>query len=355
MDRAGDPRRFPLSVVQCKRCGMGYLNPGYTNAGLAYLFEGMGSSLHSPTSWNRDQLSWLTSLESIHLPSMTVLDYGSGSGHFAELASTVARGVYTVDVDEACEPDYLLRNAVDPELSALPQVDLVCMWHVLEHCPNPTSVLSQLRDVARFLALEVPIADLATEPDITGFFAAVQHSLFPTEGTLLRLLNGAGWDVVAYTYPSDADDACCDAIRLLLSRSQGGAPPEAFLRHPLKVMALARSRREASRRHIEWKLGQCMLDRAVLFGSGWHTEILRAEFPWLTERNGRPLLVDSDPGKHGQRWRGIEVLPTEALRELDWTQHHLILSSYRYWPEMRERALELGAPDDRIISLYEVE
>jgi hypothetical protein len=30
-------------------------------------------------------------------------------------------------------------------------------------------------------------------------------------------------------------------------------------------------------------------------------------------------------------------------------------SELAYWPEMRERALELGAPDDRIISLYEVE
>ena len=86
--------------------------------------------------------------------SSLVLDYGSGDGKFAKYIERNCKKVLTYDPikDHTNETNKLLQNA---DL----QVDMIMMWHVLEHIPDMLQVLPKLLEKITpkgYLVIAVP-------------------------------------------------------------------------------------------------------------------------------------------------------------------------------------------------------
>jgi hypothetical protein len=67
----------------------------------------------------------------------------------------------------------------------------------------------------------------------------------------------------------------------------------------------------------------------------------------------RFLLVDLDPLKQNNSWRGITIHTPDALKEVDWREACFIPSSYQHHEAMQKSAIALGVPESRIIRLYD--
>lgn len=330
-----------LAVVCCKSCGMGYLDPTYTERGIVKLFEGMGTSLHSPPDWSRRQAMWLEDK-----PAFRILDYGCGSGVFVDCMRARGRIAHGADIDPQSRADYIggWRETIKGDGG---RYDLVTMWHVLEHMPNPRPFLEELTKCADALAIEIPVSDREQEPDLTGYLGACQHSLFMSEAVATELLRRCGWHPLEI-----ADGSCPGAIRLWCTK----ATPETYPNDTISAsrhLAVQAKRRRIVVADIERRLSVIHTGRFVIWGAGWHTAILAAEFPWLFAGFAEPLLVDSDEDKHDGTYRGAMIYPPRALRCLDWSRHWLILSSRKAWRDMRDTALAMHVPSDRIVPLYE--
>jgi hypothetical protein len=98
--------------------------------------------------------------------------------------------------------------------------------------------------------------------------------------------------------------------------------------------------------------GLMRADKCVIWGGGAHTEFLYQTTSLFQSRRGQYAIVDRDPIKTGQSWRGVEIHPPTAMRQLSWSEEYLLVSSYGSQPEIVKAATELGVPRDRVVTLY---
>ena len=140
-------------------------------------------------------------------PPIRLLEIGSYIGHFLWLAqeegwqvtglepdpevAVFAREKAGAPVEVGLVADYVKDNKR--------QFDLVCMFHVLEHIPQPVRVLRALHGqvgVNNYLCLEVPNADSCGEGDWPQFFEADEtHQWFFGQRTLGLMLGQAGFHI----------------------------------------------------------------------------------------------------------------------------------------------------------------
>lgn len=224
----GDPQVF--SVVQCRGCGLQYVNPRPSAAEIArfyppefvsYQFElaGPGASLRQrlvaaiTRSAARQRLKVLERAVPLG-PGTRVLDVGCGKGVFL-YALRQARGCDVTGVDFDAEAvrygtETLGIRAIRggaADLARLePGFDVVTLWHFLEHEFDP---LAALRGVHGLLAeggrlvVEVPNADSA-ENAVFGrrsyLYDLPRHLYHFSPDTLGRLLDRAGFEVERFRY-----------------------------------------------------------------------------------------------------------------------------------------------------------
>ena len=151
-----------------------------------------------------------------------VLEVGSYIGHF--LYAGMAEGWQMEGIEpEERTADFaneksgaLVHTCLVEEFVSRPprQFDGICLFHVLEHLPNPVQILSDLRRLVTedgWLCLEVPNGDLCGEGDWYRFFNADEtHLWFFSSRTLRSVLARAGWQlekvnaVPAYAGPKGA-------------------------------------------------------------------------------------------------------------------------------------------------------
>ncbi len=164
----GTPGVFDL--VQCRVCHLAYLNPRPTAASLAQHYPvdrydpfaalKPGNTI-TPTATQIQRARALTQL----CPPGTVLDVGTGSGHF--LVAMRQAGWAGAGVEpNASMADFAQRalqlNVVAGDIFAWPfsePVNLMTLWDALEHTPSPMAVLRQARALLKpggWLALSVP-------------------------------------------------------------------------------------------------------------------------------------------------------------------------------------------------------
>ncbi|MEM1366372.1 MAG: class I SAM-dependent methyltransferase [Pseudomonadota bacterium] len=130
-----------------------------------------------------------------------LLDIGSGGGEFVYLATR--RGVRASGIDPASDYLSFAQDAYgidvrDTEIAALEpdgSFDVVTMFHVLEHLPDPTATFriafDLLADGGRFV-VEVPNLDATNTSPTNHFFKA--HISYFTKTSLARLA-AAGFEV----------------------------------------------------------------------------------------------------------------------------------------------------------------
>jgi len=136
-----------------------------------------------------------------------VLDFGCGQGEFLKSANTLAKSVTGVELRNECIQ--MLRDCgIDcvENLSAVTNesIDVVTLFHVLEHLPEPKSVLSTL--IAKIkpggkIIVEVPHARdllLTTIPNeaFKQFTLWSHHLVLHTRESLRRTLSDAGFSQI---------------------------------------------------------------------------------------------------------------------------------------------------------------
>jgi SAM-dependent methyltransferase len=89
--------------------------------------------------------------------SRSVLDYGSGDGKFAKYLEKKGKKIFTYDPYKANT-----SNSINLLQNTDFQVDMIMMWHVLEHIPDLKKVFPQILEMVNkngFLVVAVPNRD----------------------------------------------------------------------------------------------------------------------------------------------------------------------------------------------------
>ncbi len=208
-----DRHGLGLATVGCASCGLVQTNPRPDAAGLASFYsrhyrqyyQGVADPSAQYIAEHRkdDRLRYTAD----HLAKVFdlaagrfVLDYGCGEGSlFVALRQSGFRGRLAGVETNASFATYAAKYGqaeVHPKLDAFGNIDLVLMNHVLEHLLDPIGTLKEVRSKLNadgWLYIDVP--DAARYESVSDLHLA--HVLHFTRRTLTRLVQTAGFDVVA--------------------------------------------------------------------------------------------------------------------------------------------------------------
>ena len=253
----------------------------------------------------------------------TVLDVGCGDGGFL---LTLPEGIRRIGVDidqPSIDRATAARGTANAEFHASDfesfqldeEVDVITLFHVLEHLPAPRAVLEHLRAISKpttRLLVEVPILEHAPTRDINGFFS-VYHLTHFSRGSLEDLLGLSGWQVTEIQIQSDHNGCRVTAVP---GSARGRAPNSSDRRHLYRYLSSWYDALEEVETRLAVLDGH---DSIAIWGAGIHLEFLY-QFTSLF-RGGekrRFVVLDSDTRKQGTTWRGIPIQSPEAVTALDW-------------------------------------
>ncbi len=166
--RPGQVRdRAELDVLECQECGLVCLSS------FAHITEGFyeGSGMHAEpvaiADWIRetavDDQRRFETLRPL-LVNKSLLDFGCGNGGFLERARQVTQTAIGVEPEARLQPYFQTRRL--PVYTNLAEADqlfeVITLFHVLEHLPEPVVILQQLTKkltAQGCLIIEVPNAN----------------------------------------------------------------------------------------------------------------------------------------------------------------------------------------------------
>jgi 2-polyprenyl-3-methyl-5-hydroxy-6-metoxy-1,4-benzoquinol methylase len=210
-----------LGLVQCGNCGFVYVSPRpdakelYALYGETYFHNnesgvvGYADYIRDEPNIRRTAQRRLTYLERFIQPG-SLLDVGCATGFFLDEARKRGWTVEGLDVS-SFGVDYARQhfglNARHGTLTDLDfaagSYDLVTMWDVIEHVPDPTAYVRRAAELLR----PGGVISLAT-PDIdsvparlagrrwVGFKLSEEHVYYFSVSTLTKVLNDAGFEVI---------------------------------------------------------------------------------------------------------------------------------------------------------------
>ena len=199
-------------IVRCTECGLVYVNPRLRSAAVVEAYQQAQDELYVQGAAGRVQTfaRCARQLERWRRPPGRLLDVGCAAGFFVKAACE--RGWDACGVEPCAWLAAWGRQHVTPHLHAatLSQArfpdasfDVVTMWDVLEHVPDP---LSELRECARVLKpgglLLVNFPDFSSlSARLTGhhwWFLLSNHLYYFTRRTMRRYLEQTGFGVRAF-------------------------------------------------------------------------------------------------------------------------------------------------------------
>lgn len=163
----------PYRVMTCRVCGLVYVTPRLTGQALLDVYdEGYWKSQDPKTrgyaDYAREAALYLKTfrkrmaLVRRHLPARgRILDVGCAAGYFLRVAQEHGHDVHGVEVSAAIAGEAVkalgaerihigtLEDAVRAKGHAPGSFDLVTLWDVIEHVPDPQSLLRTIRGLIR--------------------------------------------------------------------------------------------------------------------------------------------------------------------------------------------------------------
>jgi len=141
---------FEPDIVQCGECQVLFRNPRPTQAEICRSYD-FGSNY---AEWQKDDSRrrpmWQRRLDLLtrFKKGGNILDVGAGDGHFLDVARAGGFATYGTEVSatgagyaEERGHHLLLGQLKDIDFKGM-TFDIVTLWHVLEHLPNPGEALS---------------------------------------------------------------------------------------------------------------------------------------------------------------------------------------------------------------------
>lgn len=154
-------------ISQCRTCSLLFRNPRPTQAEIARSYD-TGDTFKT---WQEEEpvraRMWDRRAAIIRRfqPRGTMLDVGTGDGRFLRTCRELGYDVVGTEVSEA-GASYARKDGFDVKMGQITDVelarenfDVVTIWHVLEHVPEPRAVLRKVHSLLRpngILAIAVP-------------------------------------------------------------------------------------------------------------------------------------------------------------------------------------------------------
>ena len=355
-------KRADIHHVQCRQCFALFMNPCYTETGFRVLFAEAGMTYGSSGMRQSEQMSWLGE-RGLLRDGFTYLDVGCASGSFiAALPAEVNAVGVDIDADAVARAKERLggktRRFVTADFEKLTwnePVDVITMFHVLEHLPKPITVLERLRALASTgtrLVVEVPLLEKGKTNDINGFLTP-SHLTHFSRTSLTMCLHRSGWRLVDAT-----DQPDYNGYRVLAEPAEPNATDRPCQDDIATLYDYLADWYANLHRCAQRLVQQLDAEYLVIRGGGMHTEFIYQLLPLFhmehsgTKARGYAIL-DGDPKKQGRHWRGIPILSPACIADFDWGSTQMLISSYGHQEAMIEEALAAGVPRDRIIALYD--
>lgn len=357
-DSQVQPKRVKIRDVQCNQCQAVYLNPCYSSTGFRHLFSEASQSYGSTQIRPKEQVDWL-SVNGLLKDDNKFLDIGCSDGRFLSYLPKNLRRV-GVDIDAAAiARGSELYGPMGVELfhdnfenfHCPDNPDVIILFHVLEHLKDPYKVLCHLREISRknsHLVIEVPVMELGMTNDINGFLS-VQHMTHFSIHSLGQILSRAGWQILKRQQMTDYNGCRIIAKPGTMEHHVTGN------KNDFKLIFSYLSHWYAQLAKIEQKIKTWpRTSKIIIWGGGLHTEFLYQVTSFFYQNPGcKYIIVDSDPVKIGKSWRGLPILPTSNLSNVNWNDCQLVVSSYGSQEIIIKTAYSLGVPDTAIRQLYD--
>ncbi len=214
------PNRFQLkqifNLVRCEQCGFVFLSPRPNEQEILDFYEEEDYQPHQKNAksitekiyqkvrtWNN---RYKRTLIEKHIPRGSILDYGCGTGEFVlEMQNA---GWKTYGFEPAEKAAQVARQYGIEMLNFLKQlktpVEVITLWHVLEHIHQPTILLNALKNCLSptgFLIIAVPnrlSLDARIFRNNWVAYDAPRHLYHFRPHDMQSLLHSVGFNIIAY-------------------------------------------------------------------------------------------------------------------------------------------------------------
>lgn len=351
-DDENKAKQVDITNVQCKKCFAVYMNPCFSKEGFMTLFEQAGMSYGSSEGRPDEQVNWLEKYDLLK-ESSTVFDIGCGVGNFLSSLPNDMKKV-GVDIDKA-SIDLAKQKYKDieficssfEELTYDNKIDLITMYHVLEHLTTPKETLNRLYELSNEktrLVIEVPIIENGLTNDINGFFG-VQHLTHFSRKSFKNILNSSGWEIIEWLEQEEYN-----GCRVLARKGKKEEINCDFSPNERINVYRYFSKWYESLVTAEEKILNLKKEFYVIWGGGLHTEFLY-QLTSLFNQDKKFIIIDSDKNKQNKKYRGINIYSPEMLKELD-TNTEIIISSYGSQDRI-EKYIKSIRNDVKTIKIYD--
>lgn len=214
-------KRGLFNVVRCKKCGLVYVNPRPTKREIGKFYPKTYYVGPSDAERGIDKFQY-GRMKKIKKFKKTgrILDVGCGPGYFLAVAKKNGWKTQGVEVSKIAAGYAKKKFGINVFAGELLDAgypneyfDVVTLWHVLAHLPNPSETLTEANRVLKKDGLLV-----LTVPNITGFQAKVfkeywfhldvpRHLYFFGSGVLRQMLRKSGFRAQKMSHFSSELDA----------------------------------------------------------------------------------------------------------------------------------------------------
>ena len=198
-----------IDVLKCQNCGLVRLSKFISNTDEFYADSGMRDGQITTIKEIRAEANAddhrRFEMTKENLVNKKVLDFGCGAGGYLHKAKKVAKEVSGVELEQAMREELIKEGIICfPDIkeaaAKLDRVDIITLWHVLEHLEDPISMLKQLKEKLELngkIYIEVPNADdallsLYENKNFADFTYWRCHLYLYTNKTLREVIEKAG-------------------------------------------------------------------------------------------------------------------------------------------------------------------